>query len=239
VTVTPDVRLGKDRNINSAKPAGIAPQGHGGKPRPAARLVGGGSASVTGAICEGTRDSSPQQIASDLRADSLQRTVATRRHPENVRDPSAAAVWEVSDVVEARQGAMMMRFQAANQGQSLPKGCVMKTVADDCWQIAAHCEHWAEESQDEATRLAFRQIAKALAGLAFSEEFGPTERSVSEDLDDASLSEHTPQSPSFDMPLAEHEEADLERDVDAEIDTEHRAPTQRLSLPSRTPFPKR
>ena len=82
----------------------------------------------------------------------------------------------------------------------------MKTVADDCWQIAAKCEHWAEESQDDATRLAFRQMAKALAGLAFSEQFGPTERSADfEDPDDATLSEHTPPSPSFEMPLAEHE----------------------------------
>jgi hypothetical protein len=111
----------------------------------------------------------------------------------------------------------------------------MKTVADDCWQIAAKCEHWAEESQDDATCLAFRQMARALAGLAFSEEFGPTEGSTdSEDLDEATLSEHTPP---FEMPLAEHEEEDLERDVDAEVDAEHRAPTQRLSLPSRTLFP--
>ena len=80
----------------------------------------------------------------------------------------------------------------------------MKTVADDCWQIAAKCEHWAEESQDDATRLAFRQMAKALAGLAFSEQFGPAEGSTdSEDLE-ATLSEHTPPSPSFEMPLAEH-----------------------------------
>jgi hypothetical protein len=115
----------------------------------------------------------------------------------------------------------------------------MKTVADDCWQIAAQCEHWAEESQDDATRLAFRQIARALAGLAFSDEFGPTEGSMdSEDLE-ATLSEHTPPSPSFEMPLAEHEDEDLESDVDAEVDAENRAPTQRLSLPSRTPFPKR
>jgi hypothetical protein len=57
-----------------------------------------------------------------------------------------------------------------------------------------------------------------------------------EDLE-ATLSEHTPPSPSFEMPLAEHE--DLESDVDAEVDAENRAPTQRLSLPSRTPFPRR
>ena len=114
----------------------------------------------------------------------------------------------------------------------------MKTVADDCWQIAAQCEHWAEECQDNATRLAFHQIAKALAGLAFSEEFGPTEESTnSEDLE-ATPSEHTPPSPSPEIPLAEHEEEDLESDVD-EVDAENRAPTQRLPLPSRTPFPKR
>ena len=52
----------------------------------------------------------------------------------------------------------------------------MKTVADDCWQIAAKCEHWAEESQDDATRLAFRQMAKAWAELAFSQDFTPPER---------------------------------------------------------------
>ena len=59
-----------------------------------------------------------------------------------------------------------------------------------------------------------------------------------EDLE-AALSEQTPPSPSFEMPLAEHEVEDLESDVDVEVDPQHRAPTQRLSLPSRTPFPKR
>jgi hypothetical protein len=54
----------------------------------------------------------------------------------------------------------------------------MKTVADDCWQIAAKCEHWAEESQDDATRLAFRQMAKTWAKLAFGEEFGALEGST-------------------------------------------------------------
>jgi hypothetical protein len=117
----------------------------------------------------------------------------------------------------------------------------MKTVADECWRIAAECEHWAEESQDDATRIAFRQMAKAWAKLAFGEEFGPTEGSMdSEDLDEATPSpKHTPPSPSLETPLAEHEEEDLESDVDAEGDAEDRAPTQRLSLPSRAPFPKR
>jgi hypothetical protein len=96
------------------------------------------------------------------------------------------------------------------------------------------------ESEDDATRLAFRQMAKAWAKLAFGEEFGAPERSSdSEDLDDATLPDHAPRSSSFEVPLAEHEEEDLESDVDVEVDAENRAPTQRLSLPSRTPFPKR
>ena len=84
-------------------------------------------------------------------------------------------------------------------------------------------------------------MAKAWAKLAFGEEFGSPEGSTdSEDLDDATLCEHAPPSPSFEVPLAEHEEEDLESDVDTEVDEEeNRSPTQRLSLPSRTPFPKR
>ena len=37
--------------------------------------------------------------------------------------------------------------------------------------MAAECGHWAEESQDDATRQAFRQMAKAWAQLAFSQDF--------------------------------------------------------------------
>ena len=49
----------------------------------------------------------------------------------------------------------------------------MQSPADECWRIAAECGHWAEESRDEATRLAFRQMAKAWAELAFSQDFAP------------------------------------------------------------------
>jgi hypothetical protein len=49
----------------------------------------------------------------------------------------------------------------------------MSSSGDECWKMAAECGHWAEESQDSATRLAFRQMAKAWAQLAFSEDFTP------------------------------------------------------------------
>jgi hypothetical protein len=206
-------------------------------------LFGSASASVTrsnrrkqgGTVPAASR----AEFARWRRAANNRRRVAIR---QMCGGPSTAAVWEVA--ARRCRGASgryddAPGFRQQIKGQSVPKGCVMKTVADDCWQIAAQCEHWAEESQDDATRLAFRQIARALAGLAFSDEFGPTEGLMdSEDLE-ATLSEHTPPSPSFEMPLAEHEDEDLESDVDAEVDAENRAPTQRLSLPSRTPFPRR
>ena len=93
----------------------------------------------------------------------------------------------------------------------------MNTVADECWKIAAECEHGAEESQDNATRLAFRQIAKALAGLAFSENFAPTDEPIGQvRSENSKAAEHAPK-----------------------VDAEQRDRTQRLSLRSPTPFPKR
>lgn len=49
----------------------------------------------------------------------------------------------------------------------------MSSSADECWKMAAECGHWAEESRDDATRQAFRQMAKAWAQLAFSQDFTP------------------------------------------------------------------
>ena len=49
----------------------------------------------------------------------------------------------------------------------------MSSSGDECWKMAAECGHWAEESQDDATRQAFRQMAKAWAQLAFSQDFTP------------------------------------------------------------------
>ena len=48
----------------------------------------------------------------------------------------------------------------------------MPSAADDCWkQRSSDSSHWAEESGDKAARLAFRQMATAWAGLAFSQDF--------------------------------------------------------------------
>lgn len=56
----------------------------------------------------------------------------------------------------------------------------MPSAADDCWRLSADCSHWAEESRDNAARLAFRQMATAWAGLADSQAFVlPTDEQVS------------------------------------------------------------
>jgi hypothetical protein len=47
----------------------------------------------------------------------------------------------------------------------------MPSAADDCWRLSADCGRWATESRDNAARLAFRQMATAWAGLAFSQDF--------------------------------------------------------------------
>ena len=55
----------------------------------------------------------------------------------------------------------------------------MPSVADECWRLSADCSHWAEETRDNAVRLAFRQMATAWAGLAFSQDFVlPTDEQI-------------------------------------------------------------
>jgi hypothetical protein len=55
----------------------------------------------------------------------------------------------------------------------------MPSPAEDCWRLSADCTHWAAESRDNAARLAFRQMATAWAGLAFSQDFVfPTDEQV-------------------------------------------------------------
>jgi hypothetical protein len=48
---------------------------------------------------------------------------------------------------------------------------LIPSPADDCWRLSADCSHWAAESRDNAARLAFRQMALAWAGLAFTQDF--------------------------------------------------------------------
>jgi hypothetical protein len=47
----------------------------------------------------------------------------------------------------------------------------MSSSADECWRLSGDCSRWAEESHDNATRLAFRQMAKVWAQFAFSHHF--------------------------------------------------------------------
>jgi hypothetical protein len=48
--------------------------------------------------------------------------------------------------------------------------------ADECWRLSGECGRWAAESGDNATRAAFRQMAKVWAQLAFSLNFTPPRR---------------------------------------------------------------
>jgi hypothetical protein len=50
---------------------------------------------------------------------------------------------------------------------------LMASSADDCWKLAGECGRWAEEAQETDTRLAFRQMAKVWAQLAFGQHFKP------------------------------------------------------------------
>jgi hypothetical protein len=122
----------------------------------------------------------------------------------------------------------------------------MPSAADDCWRLSADCSHWAEESRDSAARLAFRQMATAWAGLAFSQDFIlPTDEQV-----DATSSESSQATPGENT-ASSHTENEIVPVSNAEVDAETheqmtRASTnnssgqrERLSLPSPAPFPKR
>jgi hypothetical protein len=80
----------------------------------------------------------------------------------------------------------------------------MPSAADDCWRLSADCSHWAQESRDKAARLAFRQMATAWAGLAFSQDFNlPTQELV--DLTGSESSQAAPAESSA-SPHTENEE---------------------------------
>ena len=71
---------------------------------------------------------------------------------------------------------------------SLRFGILMASSTDDCWKLAGECGRWAEEAQESATRLAFRQMAKVWAQLAFGQHFQVPGRLRS--LDDLTFARH-------------------------------------------------
>jgi hypothetical protein len=123
----------------------------------------------------------------------------------------------------------------------------MPSVADDCWRLSADCSHWADQSRDNAARLAFRQMAIAWAAFAFSQDFVlPTDEQVRPTSPDG------PEvAPVENMASSDVENEQIAPIRDAEVDVERhqqatRARTndssgqrERLSLPSSIPFPKR
>jgi hypothetical protein len=107
----------------------------------------------------------------------------------------------------------------------------MPSVADDCWRLSADCSHWAEESRDNSARLAFRQMALAWAGLAFSQDFIlPTDQKL-----DPTSSETEQVAPAENTASSQVDAWGLEQTTRASIND---SPEQRerLSLPSPIPL---
>jgi hypothetical protein len=120
----------------------------------------------------------------------------------------------------------------------------MPSAADDCWRLSADCSHWAEESRDNAARLAFRQMATAWAGLAFSQDFTlPTDEPV-----DPTSSESSQATPAENTAASHMENDKIVPVSNAEVDAERHEQTtrastnnssgrrERLSLSSPAPF---
>jgi hypothetical protein len=111
----------------------------------------------------------------------------------------------------------------------------MPSVADECWKLSGNCGRWAAETSDDATRSAFRQMAKVWAQLAFSLNFTPPPRDEPDDEEVIEGPETLKKMASEKPPILTEPEHPPENAAD-----HHRsAQQQRLSLPSKTPFPKR
>lgn len=110
----------------------------------------------------------------------------------------------------------------------------MPSAADECWKLSGNCGRWAAESHDDATRLAFRQMSKVWAQLAFSLNFAPPPRNEPLDAEVIESSEPLKKAASEKPPIL------MEPEYTPESHADHRrAQQQRLSLPSRTLSPKR
>ena len=120
----------------------------------------------------------------------------------------------------------------------------MPSVADDCWRLSADCSHWAEESRDNAARLAFRQMATAWAGLAFSQDFVlPTDAHASSESSQVTPAENSASSYTDDekiIPVGNAEvDAGTHEQTTLASTNNSSGQRERLSLPSPIPFPKR
>ena len=105
----------------------------------------------------------------------------------------------------------------------------MPSAADDCWRLSADCSHWAEESRDNAARLAFRQMATAWAGLAFSQDFIlPTDEQV-----DATGCESSQATPAENTASSHTENEKIVPVRNAEVDAERHEQTTRASTTTR------
>jgi hypothetical protein len=120
----------------------------------------------------------------------------------------------------------------------------MPSTADNCWRLSADCSHWAEESRDNAARLAFRQMATAWAGLAFSQDFV----SATHEPVDLTSSESSQAAQAENIASSKAENEEIVPVSNTEVNAERseqttRASTseqrERLSLPTPTRFPKR
>jgi hypothetical protein len=106
----------------------------------------------------------------------------------------------------------------------------MRSIADECWRLSADCSHWAEETQDNAARLAFRQMATAWAGLAFSQDFvlptdertGPTSSESSEvdSIEQIVSSENITPSENITSSDMESEQIDPLRNAEVEVESQ-------------------
>jgi len=110
----------------------------------------------------------------------------------------------------------------------------MASVVDECWRLAGDCGRWATESHDNAARVAFRQMAKVWAQLAFSLNYTPPPRNEPADVDIIESSEAFKKAASTKNPILPEPETS-----GGDPDHHRMLRQQRLSLPSRRPFPDR
>ena len=111
----------------------------------------------------------------------------------------------------------------------------MPSAADDCWRLSADCSHWAQKSRDKSARLAFRQMATAWAGLAFSQDFIlPTH-----ELADLAGSESSQAAPAENTasPHTENEEIVPIANPDVDPETPEQAPRTSTNNASGQPEP--